>query len=102
MSLQVAETIKKQIETIDRLAFARWGARGMMSMSNGGLMFFVCGTKLPIRSKIVIEYIEGDDLYNVKAGKTNMTTGAWVMFKRREQIQAIDLVNTIDAVCFHG
>ncbi len=93
-NIQVQQTILEQIKATDKWALGAWGARELKASDNS-LYFRVNGTKLK-RGWIEVEYVEGLDLYTVRAIQ---------MYKAERKIKAEEthvygdvLVSVIDSI----
>ena len=91
---QVALTIYHQITSIDPLAILRWDANGFVAGENN-LMFFV-KTSYP-KSKIVINYNYGLDLYDITLGRITEEY-FWEILEESEEIYFDNLVSVIDSM----
>ena len=89
---QVALNIYHQITSIDSLAMLRWSAKHIVAGENN-LMFFV-KTAYP-KSKIIISYNYGLDLYDITLGKITEEY-FWEILEESEEIYFDNLVYVID------
>ena len=104
--MEIANTIRDQIRTIDKMALMAWGATKLTALpetktSLGGLQFEVKG--LAFKGIIAIT-LNGSDLYEVEAktkSRINRRTMEQVGLKRKfytKDVYAEDLVNILDSV----
>jgi hypothetical protein len=91
--MSVAQTIRQQINAIDRSAFMAWGVKGMIANANG-LQFKTTGM---VRWKgwVDVKYNEGTDLYDIDFFR--IRAGKLIMDRKATDIYAEDLVRTINA-----
>ena len=97
MSMSVAQTIRQQINAIDRSAFMAWGVKEMIAntgITYSGLQFKTTGM---VRWKgwVDIKYNEGADLYDIDFFR--IRAGKLIMDRKATDIHAEDLVRIIDA-----
>jgi hypothetical protein len=91
--MSVAQTIRQQINAIDRMAFFAWGVKEMIANTNG-LQFKSTGM---VRWKgwVDVKYNEGTDLYDIDFFR--IRAGKLIMDRKVTDIFAEDLVATIDS-----
>jgi hypothetical protein len=88
---KVSDTIYKQIDALDRFAFASWGSKNFVG-SDKALQFDVRGPKF--RGRVIITYDRSKDLYSIEFG--NVRKLEWKSKKIIEPVFAQDLVNVLD------
>jgi hypothetical protein len=91
--MSVAQTIRQQINTIDRSAFMAWGVKTMIANTNG-LQFKSTGM-CRWKGWVDVKYNEGTDLYDIDFFR--IRAGKLIMDRKVADIFAEDLVATIDA-----
>ena len=90
--MSVAQTIRQQINTIDRSAFFAWGVKEMIANTNG-LQFKSTGM-CRWKGWVDVKYNEGTDLYIIDFFR--IRAGKLIMDKTVENVFAEDLVRVID------
>ena len=91
--MTVAQTIRQQINTLDRAAFMAWGVKEMIQNANG-LQFKSTGM-CRWRGWVDVKYNEGTDLYDIDFFR--IRAGILKMDKKVTGVFAEDLVRTIDS-----
>jgi hypothetical protein len=91
--MSVAQTIRQQINAIDRMAFMAWGVKEMIANTNG-LQFKSTGM-CRWKGWVDVKYNDGTDLYDIDFFR--IRAGKLIMDKKVADIYAEDLVTTIDA-----
>lgn len=91
--MSVAQTIRQQINAIDRMAFMAWGVKEMIANTNG-LQFKSTGM-CRWKGWVDVKYNEGTDLYDIDFFR--IRAGKLIMDRKAADIYAEDLVTTINA-----
>jgi hypothetical protein len=91
--MSVAQTIRQQINAIDRMAFFAWGVKTMIANTNG-LQFKSTGMAR-WKGWVDVKYNEGTDLYDIDFFR--FRAGKLIMDRKVADIFAEDLVATIDS-----
>lgn len=92
---QVAETIRSQINSLNRFAFASWGAKDLVATDNA--LWFMARGSNGRYTKIMITLTPAD-LYRVQAGKLNRKTFEFKYTADVDGIYADQLVSVIDGI----
>jgi len=91
--MSIAKTILSQIKAIDFWALAAWGAKDLVSMSDG--LKFKSSGMVGWKGQVHVKYNEGTDLYDIEFFRIR---GAKVFVDDFiEGVFVEDLVNVIDA-----
>lgn len=91
--MSVAQTIRQQINAIDRMAFFAWGVKEMIA-NTSGLQFKSTGMAR-WKGWVDVKYNEGTDLYDIDFFR--IRAGKLIMDRKVADIYAEDLVRIIDA-----
>ena len=91
--MSVAQTIRQQINAIDRSAFMAWGVKEMIANTNG-LQFKSTGMAR-WKGWVAVKYNEGTDMYDIDFFR--IRAGKLIMDRKVADIYAEDLVATIDS-----
>jgi hypothetical protein len=91
--MSVAQTIRQQINTIDRSAFMAWGVKEMVANTND-LQFKSTGM-CRWKGWVDVKYNEGTDLYDIDFFR--IRAGKLIMDRKATDVYAEDLVSVIDA-----
>lgn len=91
--MTVAQTIRQQIFTLDRMAFMAWGVKEMVANTNG--LQFKSSGMTRWKGWINVKYNEGTDLYDIDFFR--IRAGKLIMDSKVTDIYSEDLVRTIDA-----
>jgi hypothetical protein len=91
--MAAAETIFRQITTLDRYALHAWGAKDFVNMGDG-LKFKTSGMA-SWKGYVYVKYDRGLDLYNVIFAKIRKSD--WVVQKEVHGVYFDQLVSVIDA-----
>jgi|GEM_PF-4204211 mRNA-degrading endonuclease HigB of HigAB toxin-antitoxin module len=91
---KVADTILKQIKSLDKWALPSWGAKNFISLDKEkGVQFDVSGSKF--KGRILIYYDRGSDTYTIEMGKVTKKL-EWKQTNLIKQVFMSDLVNILD------
>jgi hypothetical protein len=91
--MSVAKIIMQQIKTLDKWAFAAWGAKDFVDMG-AGLKFKTSGMTR-WKGHVYVKYDEGQDLYNIDFFRIR---GVDIKYDNKvEGVFAEDLVDFINA-----
>lgn len=91
--MSVAQTIRQQINAIDRMAFFAWGVKEMVANTNG-LQFKSTGMA-KWKGWVDVKYNEGTDLYDIDFFR--IRAGVLKMDRKATDVFAEDLVRVIDS-----
>jgi hypothetical protein len=91
--MSVAQTIRQQINSIDRMAFFAWGVKEMIANTNG-LQFKSTGMA-KWKGWVDVKYNEGTDLYDIDFFR--IRAGVLKMDRKVTDVFAEDLVRIIDS-----
>jgi hypothetical protein len=91
--MSVAQIIRQQINTIDRMAFFAWGVKEMIANPNS-LQFKSTGMAR-WKGWVNVKYNESTDLYDIDFFR--IRAGKMIMDSTATDVFAEDLVCTIDA-----
>ena len=90
--MSIAQTIRQQINSIDRSAFFAWGVKEMIANTNG-LQFKSTGMA-KWKGWVDVKYNEGTDLYDIDFFR--IRAGKLIMDRKATDVFAEDLVRVID------
>jgi hypothetical protein len=90
--MSVAQTIRQQINAIDRAAFMSWGVKQMVANTNG--LQFKSSGMTRWKGWVDVKYNEFTDLYDIDFFR--IRAGKLIMDLKVVDIYAEDLVNIID------
>jgi hypothetical protein len=91
--MSIAQIIRQQINSIDRMAFFAWGVKEMIANTNG-LQFKSTGMA-KWKGWVDVKYNEGTDLYDIDFFR--IRAGKLIMDRKATDIYAEDLVQVIDS-----
>ena len=91
--MSIAQTIRQQITTLDRMAFFAWGVKEMVTNTNG-LQFKSTGMA-KWKGWVDVKYNEGTDLYDIDFFR--IRAGKLIMDRKVTDVYAEDLVENIDS-----
>lgn len=91
--MSIAQTIRQQINAIDRSAFFAWGVKEMVANTNG-LQFKSTGM-CRWKGWVDVKYNEGTDLYDIDFFR--IRAGILKMDRKVADVFAEDLVSVIDS-----